>query len=367
MKLWKKIFLSILMVSLTVLSISSYYLINRSHLDNVTREQERSLNDYELIQSALENGIDFNTTTDDSLKLLFSHYVDYYNQKGIYLMLFHKKDKVFNEFTKISSNRYQDLLSVGEGSKQIQILAESNQHYIFVSGTMTKADYCLVYARNISTLYLARTRSVSLSILMAAGLIILLGLLSYLYSRWITKPIELLNLGADAISKGNYSIRIPATKDEFNELGTAFNKMATAVEGRTNELEEKAKELQVFIDDLSHEMNTPLTSIQGYSEFLISANTSEEQRLKAAETIRTEAKRMKDIYTKLLTLSFAREHDLELTSVKIDDLFSEISDTFLVQLSEYGIRLTLLNSLRTMMIDRTLIHMLLCNLIKNSI
>jgi len=367
MKLWQKIFISILIVSLTTLFVSSYYLINRSHLDNVSREQERSLNDFELIRSALENGIDFNTATDESLKLLLSHYVDFYNQKGIILMLFHNKDKVFTEFTKISPDKYQDLLSVENGSKQIQILTESKQHYIFVSGKMTKADYCLVYARNISNLYLARTRSVYLSIIMAAGLIILLSLLSYLYSRWITKPIELLNMGANAISKGDYYIRIPETKDEFNELGMAFNKMATAVEGRTTELEERAKELQVFIDDLSHEMNTPLTSIQGYSEFLIGANASEAQKQKAAETICTEAKRMKDIYTKLLTLSFAREHDLEFASVKTDDLFSEINDSFLVQLSEHGIHLTILNSLNTLTIDRTLIHMLLCNLIKNSI
>jgi signal transduction histidine kinase len=272
MKLRHKIFISILIVSPTTLIISSYDLINRSHLDNINREQERSLNDFELIRTALENGISFNSATDQSLALLFSRYDDYYQQKGIRLMLFQDGTPIYNQFTAIRQNTYDSLLAVASGTKKVQIFSEAKQHYILVSGKMSKGNYCLVYARSINSLYTARSRSIYFSSLLAAGLIILLGFLSYLYSRWLTKPIEQLNRGANAVSKGDYSVRMNVTKDEFNQLGTAFNQMASAVENRTAQLEDRARELQVFIDDLSHEMNTPLTSIQGYSEFLISAN-----------------------------------------------------------------------------------------------
>lgn len=367
MKLRNKIFISILLVSLSTLSISSYYLINQYHLDNVAREQERSLNELEFIRSSIENSIDIATINDDTLQLLLPRYADFYAQKGIYLMLYHYNDPVYIGFNKITSERYSDLLTVTSGTKKVQILNSSDSNYILTSGTLTQENYILVYARNIHDIYLARTNGIYLTLALAVGLILILSVLSFLYSRWITKPIDILHQGAIAVSNGNYSVRIDATKDEFNELGIAYNKMAAAVETRTKELEEKARELQNFIDDLSHEMNTPLTSIQGYSEFLINANASEEQRQKATATIQSEAKRMKDIYTKLLTLSFAREHDLELNTVKTMDLFTDIKNTFLPQLQESKINFELHSSLDVLNIDRTLIQMLLCNLVKNSL
>jgi signal transduction histidine kinase len=367
MKLQFKIFISILFVSLATLSASSYYLINRNHITNVNREQERSLNEFDFIETTLNNNVDFNASSTETLKLVISRYGDLYAQRGIELMIFRDNTAFYSDFTVLSENRFSPMLSVQPGTNQVQIFSVEKQHFILVSGRLTSSDYVFVYARDISDIYEARTQNIVLSLFLAAGLILLLSLLTYLYSGWITKPIILLNQGADAISKGNYQIRIPETKDEFNSLGVAYNQMASAIEGRTRELEEKARELQVFIDDLSHEMNTPLTSIQGYSEFLRNANATEEQKQKAVDTIRSESVRMKDIYTKLMTLAFAREHDPELTPVKILDLFNDIKNTFEPQLQEYHIVLNLQSSLDTLMADRTLIQMMISNLVKNSI
>ena len=141
-----------------------------------------------------------------------------------------------------------------------------------------------------------------------------------MYSRWITRPIELLNHNAREFLS-NYSVRSIPSKDEFHTLANAFNHMAEAVEVHTAQLEQKAKDLQEFIDNLAHEMNTPLTSIQGYSEFLINANASILQKQKATENIILESKRMKDIYTKLMQLTLTRVQDPELSSVAISELF----------------------------------------------
>ena len=50
-------------------------------------------------------------------------------------------------------------------------------------------------------------------------------------------------------------------RDELAELATDFNSMADAIEANIGELHERAERQQAFINDLSHEMKTPVTSI----------------------------------------------------------------------------------------------------------
>jgi len=364
MMLRTRMFLSILLVSLLTLFISSYYLINQSHMNNIAREQERSLNEYSFLKSSLENGIDFNTG-DENLANLLSRYAQYYAERGIHLIVYRNKKPLFTDVADIIIN--DELINLTDDDYHIQVITAENKHYFFVSSTIEDdPDLILIYAREISKIYTARLQSILLSLVLVGVFLILLTFLSYRFSKWITRPLEVLNAGAASISDGAYSIRIPDRQDEFQALGNAFNQMASAVELRTTQLEDKSKELQVFIDDLSHEMNTPLTSIQGYSEFLLNANTSEEQKRKAAEVICQEAKRMKGIYTKLMDMTFFREHAAELAPTSIDDLFLELRDTFSLQLASQQVELIIQNSLATLSLDRSMIYILLSNLIKNS-
>jgi signal transduction histidine kinase len=366
MKLRLKIFLSILLVSLTTLLISNIILINKSHLANIEREQERSLNEFELIKLSILNSITLDSTT-DALKNIAGRYADYYEQKGIYLILYHNNSYLNNFLNIFQENDLNKLTTVSVNQKKVHVVKKNSDYYFYVSGLLDDNDNSvLIYARNITGIYTAKKQSVHLSAIVAFSFILLLSIFSYIYSKWITKPIQILQQGALAISSGDYNIRINESKDEFNVLASAFNQMAQAIENRTYELEEKARERQQFIDDLSHEMNTPLTSIGGFSEFLLSANATDEQRYKSTLSILTEAKRMKDIYTKLMTLTYAREHNLELHNVLVTDLLEDIRTTHEKILQDHNISLVTKNEIDSLTIDKTFIHMLLSNLIKNS-
>jgi signal transduction histidine kinase len=368
MKLWIKIFLSILLLSLTTLFISSNFIINKSHKNNIKSEQERALTEYDFIHLTILNNVDLTTSSTDTVKLMITRYGEYYQQRDINLMVYYDNEFIYNEFKVMDANEYNSLLSLTHSGKLVQVFDNNGHQYLMISGFLNENNKTiLLYAKNIDTIYNARMQSIRLSIALGIGIVMVLGFFSYFYAHWITKPIEQLQKGAMAISSGNYKIHIKETKDEFNDVAKAFKHMASAVESRTLELEEKAKERQVFIDDLSHEMNTPLTSIQGYSEFLLNANASEEQKLKAANNIRTEAKRMKDIYTKLMTLTFARENELELVEVNMGELLDHLFSTFQHLLEKNHIQLKTSNTIRSLKADPTLLHMLLSNLIKNSI
>jgi signal transduction histidine kinase len=113
------------------------------------------------------------------------------------------------------------------------------------------------------------------------------AIISYLFSRWLLRPLLAMKRGAEQIASGKYNVRILVRgKDEFAQLSTAFNTMAEnlqqshailedLVKARTTALEQanlrlrKADRLKSeFLANMSHELRTPLNSILGFSELL---------------------------------------------------------------------------------------------------
>ena len=79
----------------------------------------------------------------------------------------------------------------------------------------------------------------------------------------IVGPIRHVLAATRRISAGNYDERVPvAEDDELGALSESFNAMAAA-------LEEHERSRREFISDVSHELNTPLSTLQGYMEGLL--------------------------------------------------------------------------------------------------
>jgi len=79
-------------------------------------------------------------------------------------------------------------------------------------------------------------------------------------SRYLNKPIFQLRNYAEKIKKGEDEI-VPRTKfKEFDELGLAIKEMKDALEGK--------KKIEAFIQNLVHEIKSPLTAIEGAAEIL---------------------------------------------------------------------------------------------------
>jgi signal transduction histidine kinase len=171
----------------------------------------------------------------------------------------------------------------------------------------------------------------------------------------------------EKLSKGDYKINLKESNSEFGKLAKSFNKMSKELEKRNNDLIESANNKQLFIDNLSHEMNTPLTSIQGYAELLQKANLTEEQKDKYLTYIQSESKRISDMYKKLLLLSYKKNADLDFKNVNISNVFSEIYKSQKNRLDSKNIDLIINNQLENIYGDETLIIMCVSNLVKNAI
>ncbi|MFZ1993051.1 MAG: HAMP domain-containing sensor histidine kinase [Solirubrobacteraceae bacterium] len=123
-----------------------------------------------------------------------------------------------------------------------------------------------------------------LASLLIAGLggAALAAVLSFLLARRLLRPIDQLAAATRRVSRGESDVAVPVEgEDELAELGRSFNAMASDLT--------RAREAQrSFLESVSHELKTPLTSIRGYAEALEEGAVSpaESGRVVAAEADR---------------------------------------------------------------------------------
>lgn len=96
------------------------------------------------------------------------------------------------------------------------------------------------------------------------------GMLTYLVSRSILKPLRELQHAAEQIKEGNLNFSLKSKRnDELGRLSKAFEEMRIqlkqSIDLRLKE-EENRKEL---ISNISHDLKTPITAIKGYVEGIL--------------------------------------------------------------------------------------------------
>lgn len=111
--------------------------------------------------------------------------------------------------------------------------------------------------------------------------------------QFLESTIEALN----RISRGDFNISISIQEhDPFSEVAESVNKMARELSGME-------AQRQDFISNVSHEIQSPLTSISGFAALLKSDSLTRQQRAHYLEVIETESRRLSKLSENLLKLS----------------------------------------------------------------
>ncbi len=116
-----------------------------------------------------------------------------------------------------------------------------------------------------------------------------------IFGKTFAKPILIFQEGAERLAKRDLKspIFLPSN-DEFESLANTFNDMALEIMARENSQKE-------FFQNVSHELKTPLTSIQGYAEGIKDGVFADND--KALDIISDEAIRLKGLVDELLLIS----------------------------------------------------------------
>ncbi len=169
------------------------------------------------------------------------------------------------------------------------------------------------------------------------GLGIALGL-SVLVSASVARPLQRISEAAQRIARGYYRQRVPIEgPKEVRTLARTFNYMADRV-AATQQAQ------QDFLANVSHDLRTPLTSIQGFSQAIAEGVAADpEAARRAAQIIHDEAGRLHRMVESLLDLARIEADKLTMRqhAVEPSAVLQVVGESLSVKAREKGVRLTL--------------------------
>ena len=173
--------------------------------------------------------------------------------------------------------------------------------------------------------------------LIEAGLIALLTalMISLVMARWIAKPLKIMVKSARSVAEGDYQSIPLEGPDEVQQLASALNEMSRKVQ-------QSSQSQREFVANVSHELKTPITSIQGFAQAILDGTVNTKGAIKkAGEVILNETSRLHRLVTDLLILARleAGTADLKKESVTINSLLQNTIEKFTIIAEKLKVKL----------------------------
>lgn len=225
-------------------------------------------------------------------------------------------------------------------------------------------------------------------LLLGIGLSVLIisFVVGWLYIRKQTTDIERLTQETHSIAQGQYPLAqtpLFTRKDELGQLGEGIVQMGQMIAQSMNDLENEKLQLEqavtkltaleqlqkAFIGNISHELKTPITSIQAYADLLHMYGDDPSLVQEASESIAKETKRLIELIEDSIRLSLLEKYDFELQlyTVQLDELLRDVAERTQGKASNSGINLQVKTVSVEMVTDPKHVMHILLNLLDNAV
>lgn len=190
------------------------------------------------------------------------------------------------------------------------------------------------------------------------GAIITILLLSLIYSNMIAKPLIKITKTASKMAKLNFTEKcVVKSEDEIGDLAASLNLLSenlsealTSLKDANTQLEmdiEKEKKLtemrKDFVAAVSHELKTPITLIEGYTQALNDDILEGEEKQYFIDVIMDESKKMNNLVSDMLDLSQLESGNFKLVQEEffLHELVKPVTKKFSSLLNEKNIKMEL--------------------------
>lgn len=265
--------------------------------------------------------------------------------------------------------------AIGWGTAQ-RTSATVNEPFLYMAVHNLDSPNPVSYVRlAMPTGQLLHTISQLRVILISGGIVILILIMvvTWLMGRHITHPLKKMVRTAHAIAGGDYTARVQVSgQDELAQLGDAFNQMAETIEADIRQMRKMERMRTEFIGNTSHELKTPIASIKGYIETLLSGGLDDrEVNVKFLERAMKNAERLQVLVQDLIQISRIESGEMRM-SIRyfnilglMDDIYQEYVPQFSQDKLELILNVPVKDELKVQG-DKDRIKQVLTNLITNA-
>ena len=169
------------------------------------------------------------------------------------------------------------------------------------------------------------------------------------------------------LAAGELSRRVEVRgSDEIGQLSQDFNQMAQQLEQHVGELTDTARRQEEFLHAFAHETKTPLTSIIGYAELMLSRPAQPQLVQESAACIFREGRRLEGLSRKLMDLFVLEKSNLSLRRTEMLPFLERVADVLRPALEEAGIALAVQAAPGAAEIEPDLMESVCLNLLDNA-
>ncbi|MCM3629177.1 HAMP domain-containing histidine kinase [Paenibacillus glycanilyticus] len=377
MKFWLKIFTFSIIIFILVFNATSFIVIQRNHGKLLNREIDNALSQNKNIHSSVDAIVpivliyDSDEYEEKVLANIAKGFVGKVGDQGVYMTITNDKGKaVYN------NTDFEMPIDLNE-SEQVKedeikyILRDVDKRTILFTSNLVKINqknYTFTYIKDITSVYKEHADQYMFYLKVNIIACSTYMLLMFVVSKRLTIPIYRLNRTAKFIAAGAFAERAESgSKDEIGVLASNFNVMASVVEDKIKDLERLNREKQLFIDNFTHELKTPLTSIIGYANILRTGKINSSQLLEGLNVILSEGKRLESLSFKLMDLIQLERSEFPLKELDFCDILAEIMPALEMKAREQQLTINLHCENACLRLEKDLIKALIFNFVDNSI
>lgn len=364
------------------LNVVAYLMISNNHQTNIEMERSRRIAEHNMLINLIYSEIVIDKINNQAVILNERNIVnamtivsnDYINNNfnigsDVSLELYNGDNSIFSTL-KHDANNSVEKLRPQEDELSTVIEDIDGKAMLIVASNIKLNDipYTIISMYDIDPIFDIRNQQIDffnkINLIISCSMAIILWLLIYVLMfrmKRMTKAVR-------QVALGDYSIHMnTGGNDEISELSKDFNKMVLAINKNINELEDLAEARKKFIDNLTHEIKTPLTSIIGFADLLRSARVVDDAaRVDFSNSIYDEGKHLKKLSDKLMEMILLERTQLNIEEVEMNEFIYDISSQMAPLLKNRNVKIEVTSEYRILKIDRDLIKSLIMNLIDNA-
>ena len=368
MRLFWKLFCSMVMIAALVCALSGFVLIDGQFRAGMGARAELAMTENTLLRRTLLRELQFSGGLDrDAAVNLTEQSFSAAERRGISFRLTDSQGRALaGSRLPVESSLSQVLDEEYQGW---EVLQNHGRYYLLASSPLG-LDGEVVYLENwreVGDLFALRAEQYHVFFYLLMALILLSALSALMLSAWLSRPLIRLSEAARRMAAGELSQRVELRgDDELCRLSRDFNQMAEQLEQKVEELTETARRQQDFLRSFAHETKTPLTSVIGYAELILSRPGQQELVQESAACIFREGRRLEGLSRKLLDLIVLEHEGICLRPVEMPGFLEQIAGVMRPGLEQAGICFEVHFEPGTASIEPDLMESVCLNLLDNA-